>query len=959
MRDPCNASQGVDRSKDCIEQEGFDTSGPVRHGIVKTKTKNKKVLFLLLGVLGLSALVLCVLVFVEAWRMVGELYPGVFIHRNNLVHVGSSVLREGEGDWKAFDLVLEADGRKVWNSEQLMKVVQGKSPGTEIDYVVRRGGRLVHLKYPAWIFTWEDFTLHFFVFFLMGLFFLVVGGMIFVLRPENKVSRVTSLFNINLGLVLVTFFSNTAGGVFSILCLSLAFLLPVTWMEFTLNLGAESPWSRRSRSIYYLVTLTVSALFLIHFFDWRWKYFNTYSALLVVITGTLMARFILFGLETRRGMDSQQKRMILLVLAGGLISICPLLFAKVFTAVFGLNLPVDLFFISVIFFPILMTYAAVRYNLFDLDLVIGRWLISLIILGVVMGVYLFMVNVLNVYLLREGIDSHVLFMCYLILLVLLLKMIRTRTQQLLDRFLFPSRLMYQNVVRDVGSRLSISTDQQDVMEILATGLQRTVGPSRLCLFMKEGVDDGFVRIPSAVGDWDLDRLPEKGRILSYFETQATLLTRREAEKAEEGLVQEEMKALDAELAIPLFLEKRLTGILVLGEKETGGLYTLEDLKLLRTLADQAAVGLSNAAAFHALRELGNRLKKRAQEVEHQREKIAALQRRLKDENVYLKKEMKQGVEGFENIVGTSSRLREVLEVARSAAQTASTVLITGESGTGKELVARSIHDLSKRREDILVKVNCAAVPAGLVESELFGHEQGAFTDAVRSRKGRFELADGGSLFLDEVGELPLEVQAKLLRVLQEREFERIGGNKTIRVDVRILAATNRDLAERVRAGAFREDLFWRLNVVEVHLPPLREREEDIPVLVREFIDRHNREMGKNISVIQEEAMRLLARYPWPGNVRELANVVERAMVLAEGQKLALEHLPAEIVKGEVADVEESFFPLSDFLEHRKQKAFQAALSRSGGNKARAAQMLGLDPSNFSKMLKKMGDLVSV
>jgi formate hydrogenlyase transcriptional activator len=264
-------------------------------------------------------------------------------------------------------------------------------------------------------------------------------------------------------------------------------------------------------------------------------------------------------------------------------------------------------------------------------------------------------------------------------------------------------------------------------------------------------------------------------------------------------------------------------------------------------------------------------------------------------NAYLREEI-QAVHNFEEIVGRSPTLRRVLEQVGLVATTDSTVLVYGETGTGKELVARAIHAKSARRDRPLVKVNCAALPAGLVESELFGHEKGAFTGATDRRAGRFALADGGTIFLDEVGELPTETQAKLLRVLQEREFERVGGTQTVKVDVRVIAATNRDLAKAVAAGTFRQDLFYRLNVFPVTMPALRERVEDIPLLVHFFVARYAAKIGRKISRVPRETLARLGAYAWPGNVRELENVIERAVILSPGPDLevASEALPAVV-----------------------------------------------------------------
>ena len=236
-------------------------------------------------------------------------------------------------------------------------------------------------------------------------------------------------------------------------------------------------------------------------------------------------------------------------------------------------------------------------------------------------------------------------------------------------------------------------------------------------------------------------------------------------------------------------------------------------------------------------------------------------------------------------MGESPALRQTLQQVEIVAPTDSTVLLLGETGTGKELLARAIHDRSDRRDRTFVKLNCAAIPSGLLESELFGHERGAFTGAIAQKIGRFQVADGGTLFLDEVGEIPLDLQPKLLRVLQEQEFERIGGTKTVKVDVRIIAATNRDLRRMVEEQRFRDDLYYRLNVFPIHAPPLRERPEDVPALVRYFVQRLARPMNRNIEVIPTETLAALRRYTWPGNVRELANLIERAMILSRGRTL--------------------------------------------------------------------------
>jgi PAS domain S-box-containing protein len=329
--------------------------------------------------------------------------------------------------------------------------------------------------------------------------------------------------------------------------------------------------------------------------------------------------------------------------------------------------------------------------------------------------------------------------------------------------------------------------------------------------------------------------------------------------------------------------------------------------------------------------------------------------RLQQQNLYLQEEIKSD-HNFEEIIGQSPALTAVLDHVRRVAASDATVLITGETGTGKELIARAIHSTSQRKDKPLIKINCAALPAGLVESELFGHERGAFTGAIARRVGRFELAHGGTIFLDEIGDLPADAQAKLLRVLQEREFDRVGGNALIKVDVRVLAATNRELLQAVRDKTFREDLYYRLSVFPLHLPPLRDRREDIPPLVQFLVNKFAARIGKRIEGISKETMSRLLNYPWPGNVRELENVLERAVILAVGTTLEIgaDVLPANLEPPaglpEVAGQ-------SATLEAAERQHIVSVLEQTNwiveGPKG-AAKILGLHPNTLRSRLKRLG-----
>jgi formate hydrogenlyase transcriptional activator len=389
--------------------------------------------------------------------------------------------------------------------------------------------------------------------------------------------------------------------------------------------------------------------------------------------------------------------------------------------------------------------------------------------------------------------------------------------------------------------------------------------------------------------------------------------------------------------LPLTTARRRLGALVFTSKQPSA-YDPEDVGFLQLVANQVAVAVENALAF--------------QEIAAAFREIAALKDQLAKENAYLEEEVRTG-HNFGEIVGDSAALRRTLKQVETVAPTGSTVLIRGETGTGKELIARALHDLSPRKGRTFVKLNCAAIPTGLLESELFGHERGAFTGAVGQKVGRFELAHQGTLFLDEVGDIPPELQPKLLRVLQEQEFERLGGTKTLKVDVRLVAATHRDLAAMVAEGRFRQDLYYRLNVFPLVLPPLRERPDDVPRLVRHFTQQFARRMGRRIETIPSAVLEALVRYPWPGNVRELQNVIERAVILSPGTTLQVPLADLQPAATQAAAPAPAAVTLAD----AEREHILGALRETGGvvgGPDGAAARLGMKRSTLYKKMKKLG-----
>jgi formate hydrogenlyase transcriptional activator len=394
--------------------------------------------------------------------------------------------------------------------------------------------------------------------------------------------------------------------------------------------------------------------------------------------------------------------------------------------------------------------------------------------------------------------------------------------------------------------------------------------------------------------------------------------------------------------LPLVSRNRILGVLCLGRREENA-FGRADIEFLAQVASQIAIAVENTSAYREITQARAELEKALEENRR-------LKDRLQDENLVLREQIDQALM-FEEIVGASPPLRAVLSRVSKVAPTDSTVLLTGETGTGKELIARAIHKRSRRSSRAFVSVNCAAIPSSLIASELFGHEKGAFTGATQRRLGRFELAEEGTLFLDEVGELPAETQITLLRVLQEHEFERVGGNQPIRANVRVIAATNRDLEAAIAAGTFRSDLFYRLNVFPIEIPSLRERREDILLLVEYFIAHFARKAGKNFRGIHKRTLELLVSYPWPGNIRELQNVVERSVIVCETENFSVDErwlsrqsLPTE-PKGTLE--------LPQALAAQEKKMIEAALRESGGRvsgPSGAAAKLGIHRSTLESKI---------
>lgn len=395
--------------------------------------------------------------------------------------------------------------------------------------------------------------------------------------------------------------------------------------------------------------------------------------------------------------------------------------------------------------------------------------------------------------------------------------------------------------------------------------------------------------------------------------------------------EDERKYFDCELRIPFFARGKLAGVLNLGKKSTGTEYSNSDITLLRILVNTASLGLERCSNGH-LPESASKI------ISPAKEKIVS---------DHLK--IKRRVDDVE-MIGQSDAMQRIRFLIDRVAPKDVTVLITGESGTGKELVARAIHQKSCRSDKPLVAMNCAALPENLVESELFGHEKGAFTGAHIQKKGKFEFADGGTLFLDEIGDMSLSTQAKLLRVLQEGSFQRIGGNKTLTADVRVVAATNKDLDNEICQGKFREDLYYRINVVQINIPAIRERPDDIPLLANYFLKKYTDFYGKEINRISDQALERLVNYDFPGNIRELQNLVERAVIMEQDARLTLDFIPISPLAARTSSSQES----NESLEDLEKEHIRRVIQQVNYNKSQAARILGIARKTLREKMQKYG-----
>ena len=858
----------------------------------------------------------------------GQPYPGFYVLASGVVAppVGrASGATIAAASLRALDRIESIDGRAISTAEDVYEAARAAGPGVPLRYGVRSAlGRAREVVVTTRLLTpaeapWLP------LFFGVGTLVLLIGAAPALVRPDL---RGTQLFFAFCWAASCNFAFLAPDHVLVHRLQPASFAVSAFAMATLLHLGLTFPqlrWPLRGENDRRIVLVYAAAALGFAGFAVlsRTEPLLTHRAAIagfswyVLGAGALFANVLATALRPR---DPLVHRRARLVLNGVGAAVCAAATLTLLGGFGASDVAFAAFLAIPVAFPALIAWAAFQHELFDLDTVMRRGLAvgaaALVASLAYLGAFVWLRRVFG---LETAWASAALSLAVLAAVVPLSQPLRRRLQCLVDRALFPERTRARRTVLEAARALAHVRDRAGVAALVADAARTGAGAA--CAALVAGPADGALHGVGAAG--------------GPFELPAThphVAAIRRGEAVQRSVPEASARGTRVlQRALPLPAETGRLAALLVGPRADGRPYTGEERRTLSTLAAQAALALRNAEAFDELAVLGGR---------------------LRSANVALRREIARH-QGFEEIIGEAPGIATAREQIAHVAKTDATVLILGETGTGKELVVRALHRLSDRAERPLVKVACAAIPETLVESELFGHERGAFTGAQARRIGRFELADGGTLFLDDVDTLPLPVQAKLLRAIQEGEVQRLGTNELRKVDVRFVAATNRDLKADIRTGRFREDLYYRLHVVPVRLPPLRDRQDDIPILVQHFIDTESARLGREPRPIEAASLEALCAYEWPGNVRELRNVLERAIVMSRGDVIRVPWALGASSAAEAAAASDPR-PLAERLREFKTDRLREALARANGNQTQAAESLGLHRQSFARMLKELG-----
>ncbi len=839
--------------------------------------------------------------------------------------------------------VVAVNGDPVDDAEALEKRLSTIPPGAPVRYALENAARRTReITVRASTFTSEDWRSLFLPLIIGGIVGLLIGAVPVLSRPSDVTAQLFFLTNIglstNFGFSTFDYFVAHEMVPWTVLCGTLASgSLMMLGLVFPSRIGPARSQLRSTAAAVYGLNAAYWAAFAVAL-ERNPQFLRTLDyvqmALFQIAALMILANFAWSAARSPDQATRQQARVLLVSLAitlpGGLLVSASLL------GYLPVNLPLFVYLLPLWLLGVLLVYAMIAHNLFELDSVVRRGLTAVVIAGGAVAFQLLLLAALSGRL--GSVAAWAVSGTTTVLLVAAITAafpLRQHIEERVERILFPRLAEARVTVHEASRQLVRARGESEIIRVLRDAASRSVmsrstrvvvgPPGRELTELSPARGTDPIVLP---GSDSLYALIRRGNSTNF---QVPRKGRRAPAKSAVARAEE----LGIALSVPLPPNESRVGAMLLGTRTDGRLHTRDDEILLETLAAQTAAALENARAWSA---------------------VENLESQLRAENIYLREEIDLVTDTGGEMVGRSPALKAVVAQLERVAPTDAAVLVQGETGTGKELLVRALHERSKRAGRMLVKVACAALPDSLLESELFGYERGAFTGATNAKPGRFEIADGGTLFLDDVDTLPANVQAKLLRALQEGEVQRLGSNAVRVVDVRLVAATNRDLIAEVRAGRFREDLYYRLNVVPLQLPALRERIEDIPRLVEHFVREESPRIGREVKSVATETMNALQKHRWPGNIRELRNVIQRALVLSEEEVLRLSgplEGGAPPARGIVDEALEGM-PLSEQVRSFKIRVIRSALDRAGGNQRLAAETLGMHRQSLTRMIRDLG-----
>jgi transcriptional regulator with GAF, ATPase, and Fis domain len=891
--------------------------------------------------IGLLALGLGSMVGRDVQALVDRPHPGLSLFANCVVPYPTRG-PDGSLALERFERVVALEGRPVASAREIHRTVAAARPGTAFAYTFERlDGTRHEVSVASRRLAASDVYRIYLVSVFAGFAFLAVGMVPALARPSLPSARAllaaSAGLSIPMGILIPDHYETYRLGPWA----RLGSFLAVGGMLHLGLLFPERRWPLTSypRALPFAIYSGAGLLAVGNVVGFLTSTRLLAATAVGILAGTVLGFGLLAGnlaVTALRSPDAPRRRQAQVALLGPAAMVAGLLaFAVEIWSPIPLRVPRELQLLPALLAALSLAYAMIGTNLFELDAVVRRGLafgaLALAAIALQLGVFSALQSLLGT---GPALASTLAAAALVLVAVPTVGPLRSRLEAGVEAALFPAQRRARELVAAAGREVAALRPPAELAGFLRAALCEALGCESLRL-VAGPPDRALEEIGPAPSTAPISLAPADALYVALRRGRRVFADapgpQPQRSGASRGAVQR-LAGLGLALAVPLPPSEARIGALLLSRRRDGRQLTPEDAALVATLAGQATLALENAAALASLQQL---------------------ERRLAAENVYLRGEAGADLEG--GLVGRSPALRALLEQIERVGPTDSPVLVEGETGVGKELVVRALHARSPRRGRPLVAVACAAVPEPLFESELFGHERGAFTGAAARKLGRFEVADGGTLLLDDVDTLPLAVQAKLLRAVQDGELQRLGSSGVRRVDVRVVAATNRDLLAEVRAGRFREDLYYRLAVVPLRVPPLRERREDVPLLVEHFARREGARIGRVVRSVAAEALAELVAYDWPGNVRELRSVVERALVMDTGDVL---RLPAPLVAPAPGGTGEGLpelgtAPLGELVNRYKGALAREALSRVGGNQRQAAELLGLHRPSLTRMLRTL------